>query len=212
MYNKTDIVQLIRLYGSQKVPIVSIRNARELGGYIAEDNRTIKRGKLLRTGSLAKASAEDIVFLTSKYNLTLAIDLRSPVEVTKNPAPVMNGVRTVHIPLIEQTEMRRLMCESCGGSEQFFGEDDPFSQITDAVKLVQSGFYPQLYRWYVESPDAQKSLKRVLREIEKHDDGAILLFCQEGKDRTGVVVAVLLAALGVNYETILADYELTNLF
>lgn len=212
MHNKTDIGSLVRLYGSQRISITSVENARELGGYAVHDNMAIKRGMLLRTASLSSISDKDVEILREKYHLTLCIDLRSNHETARHTAPRLDGIRYVNIPIIDQEAIEKKMISSCGKIKQLYDEFDPIAQILWAEKLVRSGFYENLYCYYVENVFGQKGLSQVFHEIASAESGSVLWFCQEGKDRTGIVAALLLSILGADDDTILADFELSNLF
>ena len=212
MQSKTDIGSLVRLYGLQKIPITSVENARELGGYTVQDNMVVKRGLLLRTASLSGISDVDADILREKYHVTLMIDLRSARETERHPSPRIDGIRYVNIPIIEQEAIEKKMIASCGRIEQPSDEFDPIAQILWAEKMVRSGFYENLYCYYIDNAFSQEGLSQVFHEIASTDGGSALWFCQEGKDRTGIVAALILSILGADYDTILADYELSNLF
>src|SRR5437588_10808562 len=67
-----------------------------------------------------------------------------------------------------------------------------------------------IYRWLVADPRARAGLAAALRAIAEADGVPLLYHCSAGKDRTGWLSAVLLSVLGVDRETILADYLATN--
>lgn len=77
---------------SQSLSLTGVGNARELGGYASEDGRTVKRGVLLRTAKLSKATDEDIERLLSVYHLAVDVDFRGDFEVEDAPDPEMDGV------------------------------------------------------------------------------------------------------------------------
>ena len=51
---------------------------------------------------------------------------------------------------------------------------------------------------------------RALREIADTGDAGVVVHCTAGKDRTGIVVALALLAVGVDRETVVADYAQTQ--
>ena len=59
-------------------------------------------------------------------------------------------------------------------------------------------------------PDCQQQFARFFRLVLETDHGAVLFHCTQGKDRTGIASALLLAALGADRETIVADFDATN--
>ncbi len=68
-----------------------------------------------------------------------------------------------------------------------------------------------LVKVYLSFADNEEEMKKVFQVIANTDDG-VLIHCQEGKDRTGVVVALLLQFLGVSKEDIIADYQSTQVY
>ena len=67
-----------------------------------------------------------------------------------------------------------------------------------------------LYRWFVTDPVARERFAALLRLLADPDGVPLLFHCSAGKDRTGWAAALVLTALGVDRETVLADYLLTN--
>lgn len=70
----------------------------------------------------------------------------------------------------------------------------------------------QLYRKMVTDPSCRENLEKAARCVMEHDfsTGSVLWHCTEGKDRCGLLSAVLLLALGAERSTIMEDYLLTN--
>ena len=68
----------------------------------------------------------------------------------------------------------------------------------------------QLYRRIVTDDFSISQLSRALKKIISCDDGAVLWHCTEGKDRCGIVSALVLSLLDVSREIIFADYLITN--
>jgi protein-tyrosine phosphatase len=67
-----------------------------------------------------------------------------------------------------------------------------------------------IYRWFVTDPAAQRGFADAVRAIATAGGHPVLFHCSAGKDRTGWLSAVLLELLGVDRETIAADYLATN--
>ncbi len=204
----------------------ALPNARELGGYVTEDGREVVRGRLLRTAALAKASPEDLRRLSEEYQLKLILDLRDPREAAEKPDPDIPGTRYVNIPIIDPDSFDVIdpdedgAAKAAGGSgkqetakseeerkrERFLAAADTFHELTEAFD--GDGLYSML----LMSPFGSGGYRRFFREILLAPEGAVLWHCSQGKDRTGIAAALLLAALGVSEETILSDYLLTNEF
>ena len=82
------------------IGLTGVKNARELGGYKTTDGRTVKSGKLLRTGKLVKATDEDKQKLVDTYHLTKDIDFRFDAEIAKDPDPTLPGVEYYNFPAV----------------------------------------------------------------------------------------------------------------
>ena len=72
--------------------------------------------------------------------------------------------------------------------------------------------WEDLYRMIVATESCRKNLGIAVKTVMEHDfsEGAVLWHCTEGKDRCGLLAAMLLSALGVSREDIMEDYLLTN--
>lgn len=102
----------------QLVGLTGVKNARQLGGYMTEDGRSVQENVFIRSGSLDGATAEDLAILTAEYNVKLIVDFRSVWDVARKPNPAFNGAVIVKIPVWDeslnaspQTEFNALQAE-----------------------------------------------------------------------------------------------------
>ena len=165
-------------------------NVRDLGGYRIGDGRTIAWRRLLRGDGLQGLTADDLAVLTP-LRLRTVIDLRRDEEIAERGAfPVERlPVDLVHLPVVDSTWMSVAIPD-------FSTNDDPevaFLTWAYADMLAEGG------------PRFGAALRHLARP------GALpaIFHCAAGKDRTGVLAALLLAALGVDDEIVVADYGLT---
>ncbi len=160
-----------------------ILNLRELGGTPTTDGRRIRPGMLIRSAHLFRAEDADL------RGISTVIDLRTPAERLEAPDRT-HGREYLPIPIFDDIK--------AGVSHEEGAETQGFPDMA------------MLYgRIVVECADA---FAKVLRAILRHDfaGGAILWHCTEGKDRCGLTAALVLEALGVDREIVLADYLKTN--
>lgn len=178
-------------------------NVRDLGGLPTEDGRETVSARLLRGDNLQELSPSDIATLVGGIGVTTVVDLRSQAEqVSEGPAPLgqVAGIRHVHHPVLAEV-----------GSAT--------DVVADAL-LARDGRdrdrdrdrYPGdptcgHYLGYLEDRPAQ--VVGALRSVA-YGEGATLVHCAAGKDRTGVVVALALRAAGVHPEAVIADYAATG--
>lgn len=183
-----------------------IQNFRDLGGIVNMEGRTVKHGLLLRSAALVQASDQDIELLEKEYKVRTVVDFRSDHEVMLSPDRDIPGSINVHLPMIDSNGnvWRDIMGDAIDG--------DPLEML---VKRAGTPLVQQLARdMYVDltmKPMAQGQYARFMRLILDTTDGAVLWHCSQGKDRTGVGAALILAALGCGQEDIVNDYDISNI-
>ncbi|MEJ3656650.1 tyrosine-protein phosphatase [Actinomycetes bacterium KLBMP 9759] len=161
-------------------------NVRDVGGLPLRDGGSTRSGVLLRSASLRHATADDVDKLVKVFGLKLVLDLRRPFEIERDgPTPVANaGVETVPLTFIGER----------GEAFPEAGEDlDPLVSI---------------YRGYLA--DMPQNVVTAVRRLAAEDAGPSLVHCAAGKDRTGTLVALVLDAVGVERDAIIADYVLSG--
>ncbi len=190
-----------------KVVFDKIDNARDLGGIQGAGGRLIRPHRLLRTAHLHDASDADVKRLREEYNLCRIFDFRSLGEFNAVPDREIEGVLHHLLPTID---MR---------AEQDTGKPIPDEAFLELDRhIVNYSFYPEvqvmaanMYPSLIRSEFSQLQYAAFLRLIiEAPEDGGILWHCAQGKDRTGWGAAFLMFALGVEPETVIADFDLSN--
>jgi len=200
---------------NHSISLTGVGNARELGGYTMEDERTVKHGLLLRTAKLSNATAGDLRKLTDEYQLSVVIDFRGESEIGHYPDPEISGTKNLSIPIIEQTnafpkDMVAEM-EALGARN---GEVTKMDRLRLSIKYgVFDERADQMYVDFLSSDRGKAGYRQFFRELLDLPDGeAILFHCTEGKDRTGCAAMLILFALGADEETVMEDFLLTNAF
>ena len=178
---------MINDYSERHYSFEGCFNFRDIGGYLNQDGKKVKRGLYFRAGRQDRMTNKDLAQL-SDLNISTQIDLRKKEEVLdqgRGPLEDM-GAKYINISVIPE-----------GGSEKL-------------NKLVgDTGISGKRYLGYLKfGPTSWLRLFGILAEEENLP---VLLHCTAGKDRTGVSTAFLLSVLGVSRDIIEADYLLTNL-
>lgn len=195
---------------SQSLSLTGVGNARELGGYETEDGRTVKRGVLLRTAKLVNATEEDIERLRSVYHLAVDVDFRGDDEVERAPDPEIPGVEYLNIHILD---------DSMGPSEELEAEiaaleaqGVEIDKITEIRLFMKyGGFTDQIYVDFLSSDVGKAGYAQFFQALlALPEERALLFHCSQGKDRTGCGAMLILFALGVDEETVMADFMLTN--
>jgi len=179
------------------LPFQRVSNFRELGGYLCRDGRTVRWGKLFRSGHLAQASIADRRRM-SRLGIRTLIDFRSDQEITQEPdrLPEKAKIAVVALPIQQQgmpplAEEIRQMIETRSLDGQ-----DPDKTMIEMYRLLAVE-YQAVYREFFQVLLSSKG-------------EPVLWHCSAGKDRAGFAAALLLKLLGVPWQTILEDYLLSR--
>jgi len=197
----------------QSIRLTGVGNARELGGYKAEDGRAIRHGLLLRTAKLSGATEEDIQRLISEYHLSVVVDFRGNDEIENNPDPDISGARNLNLQIIDK-EDDPLPEEMAAEIDALMAQNGEISKLDMLRMAIKYGtFSDQMYVDFLFSDKGKAGYCQLFDELLDLPDGqAILFHCTEGKDRTGCAAMLILYALGVDEDTIMEDFLLTNVY
>ena len=170
-----------------------ILNFRDFGGYATPDGQ-IARGKLFRSAHFHEASEADIARL-DKLGVRFVVDLRRSDERSGEP----NRWPGESVRSISSDE---------GVTSAFPPHLQALLQ-SDLSALSVARYMHTLYREFASQPRHIQLYSEWFRQLAL-GEGAGVIHCAAGKDRTGLGCALTLHALGVDEETIFADYEYTN--
>lgn len=163
------------------IVLVGAMNFRDLGGYHTADGRRTRYGRVFRSNSLQELTASDLEIIRDELRLKTVMDLRSPREIANDGLGPLEGecVRYVNFPMLHEDR----------------DSGDPGSMST--------GLVPR-YLSYLEH--ARDNVVSALETIADQEAVPIVFHCSAGKDRTGVLAALLLGCVGVEPETVVKDY------
>jgi protein-tyrosine phosphatase len=180
---KPAYMQQKRLFELETIP-----NLRELGGYATEDGYMTRWGVLLRSANLDKASPADQSHLIA-YGVNHILDLRDPWEQANYPNAFTSHADVLYqnVPFVGDAILK-------DDASQQYMEEAP--QLSDTYWLMLT--------------TCQSQIKSIVEVIANRQVGCSLIHCVVGKDRTGIIVALVLAAVGVPETTIVEDYALTE--
>ena len=153
----------------------SVYNMRDLGGWITEDNKVVKYGKLFRS---AQWKNMDVVGEARIFNL---------------------GIKT-------ELDIRR-----SSGTNDYSSSEHPL----EGVNYINSGMgqytgvIPGAMNYYAQ---AVENLANTFAILADENNYPLVFHCTAGADRTGTLAFIILGMLGVNYEQLVQDFELTSLF
>lgn len=183
--------------------VEGLKNARQLGGYIGVDGRRVRDGLLIRTEGLDKLSEEAANALAEKYSVSYVVDFRMGYERALAADQTIPGVENEWISVYE---MDMTDPENVALMKRISQLD---SALQKSVEYAKTGKLASLYTDILLSERGQQGYARFF-DILLEADGPVLWHCTHGKDRTGVAAALVLYALGVDEDTIMQDFLLTN--
>lgn len=164
-------------------------NTRDLGGFPTQDNKQTRWHAFIRSDTLSRLTKHGQEMLTA-YGVTTILDLRFPSEAANDPSPfqerkpINDSPQYLHLPLFDGHNIP---------SVKDLVHRDPVAAIyCGAIELYQ------------------QNIARIVREMVQRTPGTILFHCHSGKDRTGILAALLLALAGVSASVIAEDYALSS--
>lgn len=196
----------IYTFATQSIGMKTIINARELGGYMMPDGRVIKRGKLLRGGALNATSQEELNLLSEKYHLVRIFDFRTSFEVERTPDKEVPGAKRIWLPAFDESSMSMAKMSLPSEAYHDLGGWLVSRAANPAVQQIARDMYPIM----ITTEFTQVQYAGFFQNILSSEDGAIFWHCSQGKDRTGLGAALLLAALGADRDLIMTDFEISN--
>ncbi len=168
------------------VPLSGSFNFRDLGGYPSADDRVTRWGTLFRSDTLHELTEDDVALLRS-LGLATIVDLRTSRELERTgrgplgPEPIAYH----HLSVIQD-----------GGGEAMAAPAPPGEDLSER------------YLWYLDVGRAP--LVAALGLMSTAENLPLVFHCAAGKDRTGVLAALVLDILGVEADVIVADYLITE--
>ena len=149
-------------------------------GGLSAGDTTIRRGVLVRASALGTMTGAGRDAVRA-YGIRTVIDLRSPEEVAVAPSPYADGARYQHRHFLHGTTM-------------------------GLRRATRNGTMSEELRTLAE-PDS--GLAMIVGELADAEPG-IVLHCVAGRDRTGFIIAVVLSAMGVPDQDVIADYAASD--
>nr|WP_172151396.1 tyrosine-protein phosphatase [Isoptericola chiayiensis] len=178
-----------------RIPLTAPVNLRDLGG-IAVDGGTVRTGVALRADDLSTADQDTVDALVAG-GLRAVVDLRSADEVAvtgRGPLATRSEVTYHHVPFL---------ADIGAASGDLTGTDG----APDPAEMMDQSRFGAMYLRMFEGAAAQ--IVTALAVVA-HSPGAVAFHCAAGQDRTGVLAAALLLALGADEAAIVADYARTG--
>lgn len=181
---------------SRFIPLDGVFNFRDFGGYLTNDGGRVRSGRLFRSAHLARASAADQERLI-ELGVAVSVDLRRPGERRAEPCAWPAAATP------------RIIASDLGVEEDL---PPHIRFLRDADSLTAETTRGYMLSTYERLPYEDRHVEafRGAFSALAAGEGPLHVHCAAGKDRTGVLCALIHAALGVSQADIFHDYDLTN--
>lgn len=180
----------------REIDLKGTTNTRDIGGYQTDDLRTLRSGQIIRSENLSRLTEADFQKL-EELGLKTVIDLRTQQEHDRKPMEWQgdNPPQLYHFPVGDShndwfTEQRNMM------RKNRFTEEESLELMVDSYHMI--------------AEEGVASYQKLMDVVLDQSNWPILIHCNAGKDRAGVAVTLILESLGVDRETIMSEYLLTN--
>ncbi|KAF5320811.1 hypothetical protein D9619_000687 [Psilocybe cf. subviscida] len=178
------------------VALPGVINVRDLGHYtsVTDPGYTTRPGFIFRSAELSGITDEG-KHKVKELGITKVFDLRSDTEIRKynTPQPHIDGVEIIHTPV-------------------FKTEDYSPEMMAKRYQLYASGKTEAFIELYSQILDhGGPAFGDILRHIRDKPNEGCIFHCTAGKDRTGIIAAIILKLAGVPDEEISKDYALTRI-
>ena len=170
--------------------IEGVSNFRDLGGWQTNHADYVKAHRIFRCADLSHITDAGKKALRS-LKVKKVFDLRSVPEITKNGVGRIDGVEWIHVPV--------------------FREED----YSPEKMAIRWGYYTSGLDGFISAytgilQHGREPFGTILRQLRDSDE-SVVIHCTAGKDRTGVICAIILKLLGCEDEVVAREYELTTI-
>jgi len=168
-------------------------NFRDLGGIKTTNGKKIKWGKIFRSDKLSKLTQNDFETL-AKLKIHADIDFRTHAEVKKEPDTIPSSIQYHNLSIGRDTMINNSILKNMA------------TMSSDSLEKIMLNIY-------IEFPIVwSEKYKKFFELISNENNLPCVYHCTAGKDRTGIATALVLYVLGVDFETIKHEYELSNYY
>jgi protein-tyrosine phosphatase len=177
---------------SRDIIFENILNFRDIGGYRTRDGRTVAWRRNFRSGDPRHMTVNDAKKISEELGIKTILDLRTPSDFEKS----------WEIGLLEKIGAKYYNIPYRPGDASYYQKE--MEMYTTCSNMGQ------VYLHRMRDKAFGKRVVESLEIIAVSDNHPLVFHCGAGKDRTGILAAMVLAVLGVRERDIINDYTLTN--
>ena len=172
---------------ARRIPLEGCVNFRDLGGYPTTDGRIVKWRRLFRSDAPNTLTEADVQTITGDLGVSAVVDLRNSDGVLTDGRGLLalSGIGYHHFPLLARR-----------------GLPPPTDGVDSEHRLTD------LYQWMLHNSGAL--LAQAFTTLAQEINRPAVFHCSAGKDRTGILAAMILELLNVSRDDVVTDYLMTN--
>jgi protein-tyrosine phosphatase len=178
-------------HADRVVPLESVFNFRDLGGYVLGNGQTIEWGRLFRADGLYRLNDSDLNVVDG-LGIRTVVDLRTSKEIAERGTfPVAKyPVAFHHLSILDATWVE--------------------TGVPDFPETDQGGIDFLIWAYRDMLAHGADRFAQAIATLAVPGSGPAVFHCAAGKDRTGILAALILGGLGVDHEVIVEDFGLTR--
>lgn len=167
-----------------------MRYIKDIGGLTNNDGKTIRNNLIFRSSELANPSKQQLSFIYSK-NIKTIIDMRHNGEIEKHKDYIPKGTTYFPISILEDN-----ISAAANGTDNF----ERLKMLKDMPSIEET------YKDFFNDEYCLKQIKTIIRKIVLENNYPILIHCVTGKDRTGIIIMLIMKLLDFSDEAIIKEY------
>ena len=183
------------LVANRLVDFEKVTNFRDLGGIKTQDGRMVKWGRIFRSGNLSGLKKNEFDKFKD-LDIPTVYDLRTSHEIDGKEDRLPVETKYIHAPTVKDNE----------------GQIAQLRAKVIAGKISEMEAREQTAAFYKDAVSVNVgSLRDIIGQIARSEQ-PVLYHCSAGKDRTGIVSALILSILNVDRKTIMDEYLMSNYY
>ncbi|MFJ8665699.1 tyrosine-protein phosphatase [Streptomyces sp. NPDC093600] len=187
------------------IPATNVANLRDLGPLPLGEGRSVRPGRVFRSGRLDRLDSADPV--VASLGIRTVVDFRTAAERADRPDHVPDGGRLLVADVLAD-HLAESGLPPAARLKTLLGDPVLAEEVLGGGKVREA--FARTYRAFVSTDSARAAYRAFLTELGDPRGGPLLFHCTAGKDRTGWAATILLSVLGADDETVMAEYLSVN--
>ncbi|MFF8605029.1 tyrosine-protein phosphatase [Streptomyces sp. NPDC015346] len=187
------------------IPAVTVANLRDLGGLPLGEGRSVRPGRVFRSGQLDRFDPSDAV--VAGLGIRTVVDFRTEGERAERPDHLPDGGRLIVADVLAD-QLATSGLPPAARLKTLLTNPVLAEQVLGGGRAQEA--FARTYRAFVSTDSARAAYRAFLTELGDPHAGPLLFHCTAGKDRTGWAATILLSLLGADDDTVMTEYLSVN--